>query len=385
MSSKKHLLIVDNILGRQLAGGEYHILRVVKEWEKSADVTMIASKLFASSSSHLIPNKVHVRDPVPNLEVNNANLFTIIAMIRSFFVIFSRINDRYDAIIAPSHYAFHVLPCLFLKLRRKSTRLVVYFHGILITSDNPIRTMLSTAHNLLGFLLVRLSADLIFAINESSKKRCLEFGIKKEKIVMMSNAVDVIGIIRDNSCMKPVEFDACFLGRLVKTKGVYDLLHVWKTVCYKKPNAKLAIIGDGHEKEGINKLMKKLGIEDNITLFGFVAESKKHQILTNSKIFIFPSWLESWGIAVAEAMACGLPVVAYNLPEYKEVFSNTLITVPLGDVDGMAKQIILLLENPEFSIEIGQKGREFVKKYDWSVVADRELSAIIALKGREDG
>ena len=183
MSSKQHLLIVDNTLGRQLAGGEYHILRVVKEWEKSADVTMVASKRFESSKSSLILNKVIVRDPMPNLEVNNANLFTITAMIRSFSVIFSRFTDHYDAIIAPSHYAFNVLPCLFLKLRRKSTHVVVYFHGILITTDNPIRTMLSTAHNLLGLLLVRLTADLVFTINQSSEKRCLDFGIKNKRLL----------------------------------------------------------------------------------------------------------------------------------------------------------------------------------------------------------
>ncbi len=380
MSPKQHLLIVDNILGRQLAGGEYHILRVVKEWEKTSDVTMVASRCFESSKSSLIPNKVYVRDPMPNLEFNDASLFTITAMIRSFSIIFSRFPDRYDAIISPSHYAFHVLPCLFLKLRRKSTRVVVYFHDILITTDNPMRTMLSTAHNLLGFLLVRLTADLVFTINESAKKRCLDFGIEKQKIVMMSNAVDVSEIVKDNSSFEQFEFDACFLGRLVKTKGVYDLLKVWKAVCLKKPNAKLAVIGDGPEKDEMNKFIKKLGIPNNVILFGFVSESTKSQIMTNSKIFIFPSWLESWGIALAEAMAFELPVVAYGLPIYKEVFDDKLITVPLGDTGAMTKQAILLLENPELSREMGQKGREFIKKYDWSIVAKNELTNIIDLK-----
>lgn len=66
MSSKLHLLIVDSNLGRQLAGGEYHVLRVVKEWEKHVNVIMFASKLFASSNSRLAPNKVHVKDPIPS-------------------------------------------------------------------------------------------------------------------------------------------------------------------------------------------------------------------------------------------------------------------------------------------------------------------------------
>ena len=74
-----------------------------------------------------------------------------------------------------------MLPCLFLKLRRKSTRVVVYFHDILITTDNPIRMILSTAHNLLGFLLVRLSADLVFTINQSIEKKMFRLRNKKTK------------------------------------------------------------------------------------------------------------------------------------------------------------------------------------------------------------
>lgn len=382
MLPKPRLLIVANNIGYRLSGGDYHILRVVKEWEKRVDVTMLASKLFASSNDYLPPNKVHVKDPIPYLDVANTYLYMIITMVRAFFLIFSRFEDRYDVIVAPSHYIFHVLPTIFLKLRTRGARMVVYFHDILITTDNPIRTMLSTAHNLLGFFLVRLSADLIFVINESAKENCLKFGIKEEKIVIMSNAVDVISLIRDNSHIKPIEFDACFLGRLAKSKGVYDLLHFWKIICAKKSDAKLAIIGDGPEKERINKLVKRIGIENNVTLFGFVSEDEKYRILTNSKVYVFPSYLESWGIAVAEAMACGLPVVAYGLPVYEEVFEDKLVTVPLGNVDAMVKRVEFLLENPGAARKIGEAGREFVKRYDWSVVAKRELSEIIALRGR---
>lgn len=385
MLPKPHLLIVGNSIGRMLCGGDYHILRVVKAWEKSIDVTMLASKLFSSSNTHLTPDRIHVKDPLPSLETNNPYFYMLISMVRAFYLSFSKLDDCYDVIVAPSLFVYDVLPTIFLKLRGRGARIVVYFHGILITTDNPIRTILSTTHNLLGFLLVRLSANLIFVINESTKKKCLKFGIKEEKIVMMSNAVDVISLIRDNSHIKPIPFDACFLGRLAKSKGIYDLLHFWKIICFRKPDAKLAIIGDGPEKERINKLVKRMRIENNVTLFGFVSEDEKYSILTNSKVYVFPSYLESWGIAVAEAMACGLPVVAYDLPVYKEVFEDKLVTVPLGNVNAMVKRVEFLLENPEAARKIGEEGKDFVKKYDWSVVAERELSAIIALKGRVYG
>jgi glycosyltransferase involved in cell wall biosynthesis len=380
MFSKPHLLIVANNLGRRLSGGDYHILRVVKEWEKRADVAMLASTLFAGSNNYLPPDKVHVKDSIPYLEVNNPYLYTIITMVRAFFLIFSRFDDHYDVVIAPSHYVFHILPCIFLKLKGKNALLVVYFHDMLIATNNPMRKVLSTTHNLLGLFLVRLSADLVFVINESAKKSCLKFGIEEEKIAIMSNAVDVTKHVRNFVDIR--EFDACFLGRLEKIKGVYDLLYIWKLVRSKRPNARLTIIGDGPEKGRIKKLLVKMGLEKNITLLGFVLENEKYNLLGRSRAFVFPSYLESWGISIAEAMACGLPVVAYNLPVYKEIFEEKLISVPLGDVNAMAKQLIFLLENPDVARKIGEASREFVKKYDWSTVAERELSRILAACGQ---
>jgi glycosyltransferase involved in cell wall biosynthesis len=379
MFSKPHLLIVANNLGRRFSGGDYHILRVVKEWEKCADVTMLASRLFAGSNDYLTPNKVHVKDPIPYLEVSNPYLYMVITMVRAFFLIFSRFDDRYDVVIAPSHYVFHVLPCTFLKSRNRNALLVVYFHDVAIATNNVVRKLLSTAHNLSGLLLVRLSADLVFVINESARGRCLKFGIKEEKIVKTSNAVDVISAVGDNVDIEAREFDACFLGRLEKSKGVFDLLSIWKLMRCQRPNARLAIMGDGPEKERVRKLSMKMGLENNFTLIGFVSGEEKYRMLKSSSVFVFPSYLESWGIAVAEAMSCGLPVVAYDLPVYKEVFEDKLVTVPLGDVDAMVRQVLLLLENPQDAKKTGEANREFVGRYDWSVVAQRELARIMKL------
>ena len=379
MFSKPHLLIVANNLGHRFSGGDYHILRVVKEWEKRVDVTMLASKLFASSNYNFTPKKVHVKDPIPYLENSNPYLFMIISMVRAFFLIFSRFDERYDVIIAPSHFVFYVLPCIFLKLRSKNALFVVYFHDILITNNNSMRKLLSTAHNLLGFFLVRLSADLIFVINGSAEQRCSKFGIREEKIVKTSSAVDVINPAGDIVDVEAREFDACFLGRLEKSKGVYDLLSICKLMRCKRPDARLVIIGDGPERERLKKLSTKMGLENNFTLPGFVSMERKYGMLKSSSVFVFPSYLESWGTAIAEAMSCRLPVVAYDLPVYKEVFEDKLITIPLGDVDVMAKQVIFLLENPDVARRIGEANREFVKRFNWSDVAERELSEIIAI------
>jgi glycosyltransferase involved in cell wall biosynthesis len=256
----------------------------------------------------------------------------------------------------------------------------VYLHGISIPADNILRSMISIAYNIFGLLFCIKYAHLIFVVNSSTRRYLLHQGVESERVVVTMNGVETKEIV--NLKEKKI-FDACFMGRLVKSKGVYDLLSIWKTVCSKRPNAKLAILGDGPERERLEKLIFETGLMTNITLFGFVTGDKKYRVLKSSKIFIFPSYLESWGISIAEAMACGLPVIAYNLSIYKEAFDNKIITVCLGDVEGMAKHVIYLLENPEIAIKIGETNREFVKKYDWKTIAEKELDVISNLINKQ--
>jgi len=84
----------------------------------------------------------------------------------------------------------------------------------------------------------------------------------------------------------------------------------------------LAVIGEGPELENLKFKVQELGFECNVKVFGGVPDHKMYKILCESKIFIFPSRFEGWGLAVAEALACSLPVVCYKIPALKEVFGG---------------------------------------------------------------
>ena len=356
------IVVVDNIflLG---SGGENHIAEVSKYWSKSHEVQILTPKdntLIAGLSRLL-----------------GLRLYLAILAIYTFRILKTPfISHRgSDIIIAVSHYPQDVLPAIFLHLMSPKSKLIVYHHGILIPPEHGslLRTG-SILYNYVGSLFAIHFSHLIFTVNKSTRNYLLRFGAKSANVKVTDNGVNVTEL--DNVDNRPKCYDACFLGRLNKSKGVFDLPKIWAIVHNRLENMKLVVVGGGTEEDGLKKLTKNLHLEHSIILTGLISENKKYEVLKNSKVFIFPSYLESWGIAIAEAMVYGLPVVAYNLPAYKEVFEDKIVTVPVGDTDAMAKQVILLLENPEFSIEIGQKGREFVKKYDWRIIAERELMAI---------
>lgn len=75
-------------------------------------------------------------------------------------------------------------------------------------------------------------------------------------------------------------------------------------------------------------------LEHNILIYGRCSDVKLYSLLKSSKVFIFPSFFEGWGIVVAEALACGLPVVAYDIPAIRENFGSckNVFLMPIGDI-----------------------------------------------------
>ncbi len=359
-----------------MSGGDYHMIKVAHNWSKVNVIYFLIPKLGYEFIGGLLSGKACVYNTP--LESEPIGMFKgiILYILRTLRASFFDISDTPDIIVASSHYPFDVFPAVLRSFRNPRAKLVVYFHGLSIPEGTLLRTVFSRIFNLIGLLISSKRAHLIFVVNSETKNYLLEHGVKNDRIVIATNGVDTV----ENAIPPAIPiFDACFLGRLVKNKGVFNLLSMWRRVCDVRPNSKLAILGDGPEKGLLTKFAIELGLEKNITFFGFVFGDEKYRFMASSRVFVFPSHLESWGMSIAEAMACGLPVVAFNLPVYNEIFQDMLLTVPLKDVNEMAKQVVFLLENPHIAREIGEEGRQFVKKYHWDTVAERELTALISV------
>lgn len=376
------ILVLSNGWTTKISGGDEHILQVTKYWSKSHDVAFILPSLGYQYSRQLLHSKVKVHVYNTPLEKPLRGTFRILILyfLRVLRLLLFFPKRYYDVIVASSHYPYDVIPAILLKIRFSHSKVVVYFHSLDIPHYGfGLSRIVSVVANFFGGLLAKLFADLVFTVNTNTTNFLLSLGIRGERVFLTSNGITIDNInFMHNKRRK--KFDGCFVGRHVKHKGLYDLLKVWEVVCKFKPNAKLAICGYGEETPKIAEHIREKKMERNIILLGFVQENEKYKVLYSSRVFIFPSYLEGWGIAIAEAMSCGLPVVAYKLPVYQEVFKDKLITVRLGDIDAMAKHVIFLLKNPKIANKIGEEGRTFIKRYEWKKIAIRELNYIL---GRE--
>jgi glycosyltransferase involved in cell wall biosynthesis len=98
-------------------------------------------------------------------------------------------------------------------------------------------------------------------------------------------------------------------------------------------------------------------------------------------VFVNPSMMEGWGITTIEANACGVPVVASNVPGLRESVQNphTGYLVPYGDVDALATRITELLVSPELRGEMSKNAITWAQQFDWELSAQKTLALITNL------
>lgn len=189
--------------------------------------------------------------------------------------------------------------------------------------------------------------------------------------------------------VKQKNFDACYVGRLTRRKGLYTIIEsVDWLMRQKRREITLAIVGDGQEREALDQLARALGIAHQITWFGTVGAAEIVQILDRSSIFLYPTIApEAFGCSNIEAMARGVPVITTNLggtTDYVLPGENAMIC-PVGDSRGLGEAIEALLNNPRLRESLASKGRYTAVRFSQDMVVRGWLniveSAILAKSG----
>ena len=157
---------------------------------------------------------------------------------------------------------------------------------------------------------------------------------------------------------------AVAVGRLVPVKGFGLLVRAWEKVAAVHPDWKLEIWGDGPERGSLERLVRGKGLEKNVLLRGATGEVQEK--LLQSSMLVFPSLFEGFGMVLVEAMACGVPCVAFECPcGPRDVISpeEDGLLVPPGDTDALARAIIRLMEQPELRSRLGEAARNKAARY----------------------
>ena len=280
--------------------------------------------------------------------------------------------DIPDIVYVTSDNLCDVLPALVLKtravVRRKNLKVLQKYYHV-----NDRSRALSSLMQRASFRLFKFYVDRICTCSKESRDTlCGAFGDNIGSIPVDVNylGIDFASIERVEA--KPDAYDAIFLGRIHPSKGVFDLVPIWKKIVAKFPDFRLGIMGKGSEEieEKLQLQIREAGLTRNIDLLGF--QDNVYAYIKASKVFFFPSHEEGFGISLVEAMACGSCVIGYDLPVFKEIFAKNMILVPQFDRECFANEMLALLSNSERMNKMSTQSKNFAKSFDWRLVVERE-------------
>jgi len=235
---------------------------------------------------------------------------------------------------------------------------------------------------LVGWALRLRRADRLIAVSRAAARFSHSLGFSEKRITIIPNGVDLScfnGNI-DASLMRaelgiggePLVVTA---SRLIKRKSPGLLVSSFAKVLKVVPDAKLVIAGSGREEDNLSRQVESLNIKNSVFMVGGLAKEKVAQLMAAADVFVLPSKVESFGLALLEASAAGVPILCSNAGGAPEVFQDDFnaLLYPPGDDNAMAKAIIRLIQDKELAKKISANAVETAGRFTWEMATERTV------------
>ena len=175
-----------------------------------------------------------------------------------------------------------------------------------------------------------------------------------------------------------------YAGRLGREKNIDAIFRALAVVRTCIPSTELAIAGHGSEESNLRDLARHLGIESGVRFLGTLSKSHLAKLFQASDVFVTMSTSETQCMALLQAMACGLPVIAADaraLPEY--VGSDRGFLVEPADIATLGQRLTALLTDPGLRWRLGEAGASYATQFSTDRIADRwETLYELAIEGK---
>lgn len=213
----------------------------------------------------------------------------------------------------------------------------------------------------------------IIAVSNKVEQSLIKAGVPRRKIKLLPNAIDYTGNNQDEvryELQKKLGLEkktkiVGTVARLSCEKGIDFLIYAVKEVIKEKDDVVLVIVGEGREQEKLTLLSERIGLKNRVIFYGF--ESNISKIYSNLDFFVLPSLTEGTPMALLEAMAFGVPVIASNVGEVPKIIrdgENGILVEP-GNHKMLAEKIAYVLTHPSEARRMADAARKTIElEYD---------------------
>ena len=231
--------------------------------------------------------------------------------------------------------------------------------------------------------------NLITTHTHAAKAFLSEIGADGRKISVIPTGVDTQSFIpvNDRSFREKHSVGNKMLiltvARLNEYKGLSYLIQAMEQVVSKNKAVHLIILGKGSQEKALRSLIERLNLQDYITIdTEVISNEKMPAIYSSADLYVQPSIIEPFGIAVLESMACSKPVIGTTVGGMIDTITDkqTGFLVPPANVQALADRIGYLCREQQIRENFGRKGRErALSLFDWTVVIEQYEDAISSI------
>jgi len=337
--------IANSVFSTNLTGGDVHFLKLAKAvTEMGRELNFFGGHALAELvAQHKLPATVTLTDNAKMPKVDQGKLNGQFLLFRDFHRRYQRMLQLLerigtdDTVYAVSDYWFDVLPAVRCQARRKM--MILHMEaprlGQVIMRSRPDVDLLRLASlhywtsqtwSLRQF--ARCKNKHLFYLHPLMEPRLDRLGVGQNERTLFSLGLDAAA----TNAVPPQTrvYDAVWIGRVHRQKGVDDLLATLAYLARRLENFRVVFIGN--VSNSLLPRVKELGLEKNVTFSGFVSEEEKIRLFKASRVFLMPSKHEGSPHVIGESIVAVTPVVAYDIANHRPLFGDFVRYVPPFDL-----------------------------------------------------
>jgi len=208
-----------------------------------------------------------------------------------------------------------------------------------------------------------------------TKNTLLHYGFPEDKISVIHHGVDHNMFVRNESSRvflrRKYDVSSCFVvinvGQLRKYKRQIDIVKALQGI----PNVAFILVGNGEEEKNIKKSARNKGVR--LIHFKYVPERLLVDLYNVADVYVHTSILEGFGLTVLEAMACGLPIIAYKVADFDRIVKGAGYLMDIGDVNGIRSTLLILRRDHDIRDKMSSVAVSHSKDFTWSKSARCEV------------
>jgi glycosyltransferase involved in cell wall biosynthesis len=151
------------------------------------------------------------------------------------------------------------------------------------------------------------------------------------------------------------------------------------------PRYRLVVVGPTLWRySGLQQKINELGLQDHVSILGYVADEDLPALYSAASLFAFPSLYEGFGLPVLEAMACRTPVVCSNSSSLPEVAADAAVLVDPTNTEALAEAMCSVLRDVDLKEELCRRGLQRAREFSWEKTARGTVAMYRELLGQDN-